>query len=52
MELDTVKIILSFPGCGSDVWVRNDGGVRCLSCGDEVSPEDMVPLIEPVVYEC
>ena len=53
MELDTVRIVLTCPGCGSDIWVHNeDGSVRCLSCGDEVSPEYMVPLIEPISYEC
>ncbi len=53
MKLDTVRIVLSCPGCGSDIWVREEtGDVRCQSCRDEVSLEHMVALIEPISHEC
>jgi len=51
VEFDTVRLVYSCPGCGFDIWVGNeDGSFRCLSCGDEFSPKNMVLLVEPISY--
>ena len=50
--MDTVKIELTCPGCGNNIWTREDkGALRCLSCGDEIDPQYMVPVIVPIEHD-
>ena len=47
--MDTIKIVLSCPGCGQDIWTCEDEKtLRCLSCGDEVDLQYMVPILQRV----